>query len=46
MDIVLTGLNLDICLVYLDDVEVFARTEREHLERLGLVFERFESCRT
>ena len=34
-------LNLTYCLIYLDDVIIFSRTEEEHLERMRLVFDRF-----
>ena len=34
-------LNLTYCIIYLDDVIVFGRTEEEHLELLHVVFERF-----
>jgi len=34
MDLVLAGLNLSICLAYLDDIILFSRTHEEHLERL------------
>ena len=37
MDIVLAGLKWDTCLVYLDDVVIFARSFKEHLEKLDLV---------
>lgn len=40
MDLCLSGLNLDICLVYLDDVVVFSATPEQHLERLELVLQR------
>ena len=35
-------LNLIYCVIYLDDVIVFGRTEEEHLECLHVVFERFQ----
>ena len=34
-------LNLTYCVIYLDDIIVFGRTEEEHLEHLHVVFERF-----
>ena len=34
-------LNLMYCVIYLDDVIVFGHTEKEHLECLRIVFERF-----
>ena len=34
-------LNLTYCLIYLDDVIIFSRTEEEHLERMPVVFDRF-----
>ena len=34
-------LNLTYCLIYLDDVIIFVRTEEEHLKRLCMVFKRF-----
>jgi len=42
MDIVMTGLHLDICLAYLDDTIVFSRSPEEHLDRLEVVFQRLE----
>ena len=35
-------LNLTYCVIYLDDILVFGRTEEEHLECLHMVFERFQ----
>ena len=35
-------LNLTYCVIYLDDVIIFGRTEEEHLEHLCIVFERFQ----
>ena len=35
-------LNLTYCVIYLDDVIIFGRTEEEHLECLCIVFERFQ----
>ena len=37
-----TGLNLDICFIYLDDVIIFSKTYEEHLERLEQVFKRIK----
>ena len=34
-------LNLTYCVIYLDDVIAFGRTEEDHLEHLHMVFERF-----
>jgi hypothetical protein len=36
----LRGLVDDFCIVYLDDILVFSRTEKEHMEHLQLVIER------
>ena len=40
MELVLSGLTWDICLVYLDDILVFSKTFDEHCDRLAAVFER------
>ena len=34
-------LNLTYCLIYLDDVIIFSKTEEEHLEQMRIVFDRF-----
>ena len=44
MDIVLSGLNFEICLVYLDDVIIFASTPEQHLDRLEQVFQRLRGA--
>ena len=44
MDIVMTGLHLDICLAYLDDIIMFSRSPEEHLDRLEVVFQRLEKA--
>ena len=41
---VLHGLDWKICLVYIDDVIIFAPTFEEHLSRLATVFERFREA--
>ena len=40
MGIVMSGLRLHICLVYLEDIVVFAGSAEEHLQRLEVVFQR------
>ena len=44
MDVLMTGLNFDICLVYLDDIVVFSATIEQHLERLDTVLTRLKSA--
>ena len=44
MDVVMSGLHLDVCLVYLDDIVVFSKTIEEHLERLVRVLGRLRSA--
>jgi len=44
MDVVMSGLHLDVCLVYLDDIILFSRTVDEHLERLVRVLGRIQSA--
>lgn len=39
MDLVLSGLNFRLCLVYLVDVIVFLDTAERHMQRLKAVFE-------
>ena len=39
MDHILSGLHLETCLFYLDDINVFSSTWEEHLARLRQVFE-------
>jgi len=44
MDTVLTGLNFDICLAYLDDIIIFSRDLDSHLERLERLFVRLREA--
>ena len=37
----LSELNLTYCLIYLDDVIIFSKTEEEHLEWMRVVFDQF-----
>jgi len=40
MELVMSGLTYDVCLVYLDDILIFSKTFDEHLDRLATVFDR------
>ena len=44
MDRTLAGLAWNICLYYIDDIIVFSRTWKEHLERLRTVFQRLREA--
>ena len=44
MNLVMAGLNLEIFLVYLDDIIVFSSGVDEHLDRLRAVLERLRSA--
>ena len=40
MDVIMSGLHMDICLVYLDDVVIFSKSPAEHIRHLQMVLER------
>jgi len=42
MELVMSGLTYDVCLVYLDDIFVFSKTFNEHLDPLATVFDRLD----
>ena len=44
LDIIFSGVRWQICLVYLDDVIVFSRTQDEHAEHLGTVLSLLRSA--
>ena len=44
MDLVMSGLNFEVCLVYLDDVIVFSSTMNEHFDRLRVVLSRLKGA--
>ena len=43
MDLILSGLSWECCLVFVDDIIVFSNNFDEHVRRLGLVLDRFWS---
>ena len=45
MDVALSGLHLEVCLVYLDDIIIFSKSVDEHLERLVRVLDRLRSAK-
>jgi transposase InsO family protein len=44
MDVVLSGLNMFVCLVYLDDIIVYSSDLSQHLERLEMVLCRLKEA--
>jgi len=40
MELVMSSLTYDICLVYLVDILVFSKTFKEHCDRLSIIFNR------
>ena len=44
MDVVMLGLQFQMCLVYVDDIIVFSKTIDQHLERLVTVLDRLRSA--
>src|SRR6218665_3619630 len=44
MDIVLSGVNFEMCLVYLDDIIVFSSTPEQHMQRMISVLQRFRTA--
>lgn len=44
MDVVMSGLHFQVCLVYLDDIIIFSETVDQHLERLVIVLGRLRSA--
>ena len=44
MDVVMSGLQFQICLVYINDIILFSETIDQHLERLVTVLDRLRSA--
>ncbi|MEZ4720247.1 MAG: RNase H-like domain-containing protein [Flavobacteriales bacterium] len=44
MNVVMRGLNYNICLIYLDDIIIFSSTIDDHLERLKILFQRLRDA--
>ena len=45
METCLGGLHLNWCLIYLDDIIVFSKTQQEAITRLGAVFQKLREAR-
>src|SRR5699024_8924758 len=43
MNNIMTGLQNEICAVYMDDIIIFSSTLDEHIKRLNTVFERLQN---
>ena len=43
MDIVLSGLHFQVCVIYLDDIIVFSGTAEQHLDRVVVVLDRLRA---
>jgi len=39
MDLVLSGLSYEACLVYLDNIIVFGKTFEEEMQRIEMIFQ-------
>jgi len=44
MDLILSGLSWECCLVFVDDIVVFSNSFDEHVRRLGLVLDRLRTA--
>jgi polyphosphate kinase len=44
MDLVLSGMTWNGCLVYLDDIVIYGNTFEQHLVRLSAVFQRIKDA--
>ena len=44
MELALRDVNLEMCVVYLDDIIVFSNSVEEHLDRLEIIFERLHKA--
>ena len=44
MELVLAGVDTKSCLVYLDDIIIFGKTEKGHLENLEMVFQKIRQA--
>jgi len=45
IDVALSGLHLEVCLAYLDDIIIFSKTVEDHLERLVRVLGRLRAAK-
>jgi len=44
MDIVMSRLHFQVCLIYLNDIIVFSETTKQHLERIVIVLDKLRAA--
>ena len=44
MEVVFKGLIGSVCMLYIDDIVIYSKTEEEHIRHLQLMFDRLREC--